>query len=120
MITISIVEDLPEIRNGIAKIIAKEADLGIVELYDNAETAVYDIVEKQPDIVIMDINLPGMNGIEVCKKLKEFDNKTERLRVIDNKIKTLENTLKRQNDEFLRKRLNRSIPQLRKKRFLPK
>lgn len=40
-------------------------------------------------------------------KLKEFDNKTERLRVIDNKIKTLENTLKRQNDEFLRKRLNR-------------
>lgn len=36
-------------------------------------------------------------------KLKEFDNKTERLRVIDNKIKTLENTLKRQNDEFLRK-----------------
>lgn len=40
-------------------------------------------------------------------KLKEFDNKSERLRVIDNKIKTLENTLKRQNDEFLRKRLNR-------------
>ena len=40
-------------------------------------------------------------------RLKDFNNKTERLRLIDNKIKTLENTLKRQNDEFLRKRLNR-------------
>jgi DNA-binding NarL/FixJ family response regulator len=77
MITISIVEDLSEIRNGIAKVINAEPDMAIVELYTNAEIAVYDIIEKQPDIVIMDINLPGMNGIECIKRLKPHCTQTQ-------------------------------------------
>ncbi len=70
MITVSIVEDLPEIRNGLAKVIDKDIDLGIVELYDNGEQAVFDIPVNSPDIVIMDINLPGINGIECINRLK--------------------------------------------------
>lgn len=71
MITVSIVEDLPEIRNGLAKVIGKDIELGIVELYDNGEQAVLDIPNNCPDIVIMDINLPGINGIECIKRLKD-------------------------------------------------
>jgi DNA-binding NarL/FixJ family response regulator len=70
MITVSIVEDLQEIRNGIAKYINLEKDLAIVELYENGEQAIYGIESKPPDIVIMDINLPGINGIDCIKRLK--------------------------------------------------
>jgi YesN/AraC family two-component response regulator len=46
MITVSIVEDLPEIRNGLAKLILLENDLQIGHLYDNGEQALYHIAEN--------------------------------------------------------------------------
>lgn len=74
MIKISIVEDIPEIRNGLANYIKNEADLTILDLFDNAEMALYSIPDSVPDIVIMDINLPGMNGIDCIKNLKAKNN----------------------------------------------
>jgi DNA-binding NarL/FixJ family response regulator len=77
MISVSIVEDLPEIRNGLAKVVEKETTLKIIKLYDNGEIATYDIPNHKPDVVIMDINLPGINGIECIKRLKEQCPKTQ-------------------------------------------
>jgi RNA polymerase sigma factor (sigma-70 family) len=70
MITVSIVEDLPEIRNGVAKFIAKDNELAIVAIYENGEDALIDIPLQTPDVVIMDINLPGINGIDCIRQLK--------------------------------------------------
>jgi DNA-binding NarL/FixJ family response regulator len=71
MISLCIVEDLAEIREGITNLIDADTDLRLLEAYDNAEAAVIGIVAHQPNIVIMDINLPGINGIQAIRQIKE-------------------------------------------------
>lgn len=71
-IKISIVEDLEVIRNGLAVIINMSSDFTVLHSFETAEEALPAILSVPPDIVIMDIHLPGgMNGIECIKKIKE-------------------------------------------------
>jgi DNA-binding NarL/FixJ family response regulator len=71
-IKISIVEDLEVIRNGLAAIINMGSDFTVLHSFETAEEALPVILSYPPDIVIMDIHLPGgMNGIECIKKIKE-------------------------------------------------
>ncbi|HMJ90887.1 MAG TPA: response regulator transcription factor, partial [Candidatus Acidoferrum sp.] len=42
-----------------------------ISTYANAEDALVDLPEKKPDVVLCDINLPGMNGVECVRKLKQ-------------------------------------------------
>ncbi|MBL7739125.1 MAG: response regulator transcription factor [Chitinophagaceae bacterium] len=69
-VKVSIVEDLDEVREGLAELICSDKELLLDELYDNAETAAEKIPLRQPDIVIMDINLPGISGIDCIKKIR--------------------------------------------------
>jgi DNA-binding NarL/FixJ family response regulator len=70
MISVVLVEDLPEIREGIAAIINEHNELALASAFDNAESAIPYIIDVQPDIVVIDINLPGIDGIEAIKRLK--------------------------------------------------
>jgi DNA-binding NarL/FixJ family response regulator len=70
-ITVSIVEDLDEVREALQRLIDQSENFGLVAGYINAEQAEKDIPLQPPDIVIMDINLPGMSGIECIKRIKE-------------------------------------------------
>jgi DNA-binding NarL/FixJ family response regulator len=70
-ITISIVEDLVEVREGLNQFISLNTAFKVVGTFRTAEEAVMEIPKLRPNIVIMDINLPGMNGIECIRKLKE-------------------------------------------------
>ncbi len=71
-IKISIVEDLEVVRNGLAAIINMSSDFVVLHSFETAEEALPAILSNPPDIVIMDIHLPGgMNGIECIKKIKE-------------------------------------------------
>lgn len=71
-IKISIVEDLEVVRNGLAAIINMGNDFTVLQCFETAEEALPAILSDPPDIVIMDIHLPGgMNGIECIKKIKE-------------------------------------------------
>ena len=69
-ITLAIVEDLDEVRDGLKNFISLSTDFKILDTYKTAEEAVYDLPKLKPDIVIMDINLPGMNGIECIRQVK--------------------------------------------------
>jgi len=69
MIHVSIVEDLPEIRLALERMIAAEPDMALDSSSDNAPDAAVAIVASQPDVVIMDINMPGMSGIECIQKI---------------------------------------------------
>ena len=69
-ITVSIVEDLTEVRESLENLIRESADFLLLSAYLNAETAEKNIPLEQPQIVIMDINLPGMSGIDCIKKIK--------------------------------------------------
>ncbi|MEO7307131.1 MAG: response regulator transcription factor [Ferruginibacter sp.] len=70
-IKVSIVEDLAEIREGLAELISSDRELSMIESFEDAESAVQKLPLLQADIVIMDINLPGMSGIECIKSIKD-------------------------------------------------
>src|SRR5689334_21483500 len=70
-ITLSIVEDLDEVREGLSQYLNSGKDFLILETFRNAEDAAARLPEIQPDIVIVDINLPGMNGIECIRQVKK-------------------------------------------------
>jgi len=70
-ITVSIVEDLNEVREALHRLINQSENFGLVASYNNAEQAEKSIPLQPPDIVIMDINLPGMSGIECIRRIKE-------------------------------------------------
>src|SRR4029077_2101955 len=69
-IKICIVEDLKEIREGMVSLLSLDERFEMLKAFSDAETATRELPQWQPDVVIMDINLPGMNGIECIKKVK--------------------------------------------------
>ena len=71
VISVAIVEDLDEVREGLVKFINNDPDFQVLAAFSNAEEAVISLCDSQPDIVIMDINLPGMSGIECIKSIKD-------------------------------------------------
>src|SRR5215213_2828114 len=70
-ISLIIVDDLDEVREGLVNFIRLANDFEVAGAFNNAETALKKIPLLQPDIVIMDINLPGMNGIECIRQVKD-------------------------------------------------
>ena len=70
-IKVSVVEDIPELRNGLVSLLQWDDRFEAVSSHNDAESAIDQIVAMQPDIVVMDINLPGMNGIECLRKIKK-------------------------------------------------
>jgi DNA-binding NarL/FixJ family response regulator len=70
-ITVTIVEDLVEVRESLERLISNSEQFLLLSSYPNAELAQNKIPEEQPEIVIMDINLPGISGIECIRKIKD-------------------------------------------------
>jgi DNA-binding NarL/FixJ family response regulator len=70
-IKISIVEDLDEVREGLVSFIEFDPALEVIQSFSNAEEAIIAIPVSQPDIVIMDINLPGMSGINCICEIRD-------------------------------------------------
>jgi DNA-binding NarL/FixJ family response regulator len=70
-ISVVIVEDLDEVRDGLNQFISLSPDFTILDTFKTAEEALHDLPRLNPDIVIMDINLPGMNGIDCIRQVKK-------------------------------------------------
>ena len=70
-ITVSIVEDQDQLRNTLSRVIDRADGFECVSSYASAEAALEELPQKKPDVVLMDINLPGMNGVECVRKLKQ-------------------------------------------------
>ena len=71
MINVAIVEDRHEIREGFSSILNASDGFTCCGSFSNAEDALIGIPQLKADVVVMDINLPGMSGIECIIKLKE-------------------------------------------------
>ncbi len=70
MITVSIVDDEKELRESIARFINGSAGFRCVSTYANGPAALQGIPGDKPDVVLMDINLGQMSGIECVRQLK--------------------------------------------------
>jgi DNA-binding NarL/FixJ family response regulator len=70
-IKVSIVEDNDQLRATLARLITKAEGFQCVSQYGSAETALEGLPKDRPEVVLMDINLPGMNGVECVRRLKQ-------------------------------------------------
>src|SRR5258706_874710 len=70
-ITLAIVEDLDEVRDGLKNFLALSKEFAVLDTFKTAEEALFEIPKLKPDIVIMDISLPGINGIECIRQVKD-------------------------------------------------
>jgi len=69
-IRVAIVEDEPKSRSTLMRLIDTDPDFKVVGAFPNATAALEGIPSLDPDIVIMDINLPDINGVECVRQLK--------------------------------------------------
>lgn len=69
-ITVSIVEDNEQLRATLARVIGRAEGFRCVSHYPTAEAALEGLPKDRPEVVLMDINLPGMNGVECVRQLK--------------------------------------------------
>ena len=69
-IKVIIVDDHPLFRQGLKDVLESETDIQIIDEFENGEVALEGIKELQPDVVLLDVNLPGMNGMQVCRQAK--------------------------------------------------
>jgi DNA-binding NarL/FixJ family response regulator len=70
-IKVAIVEDLDEVREGLASFINFDPELKVTGSFANGEDAVAALPDNPPDIAIVDIHLPGITGIECIEAVKE-------------------------------------------------
>jgi len=77
LITVAIVEDDKNLREDLADHIASRKGFRCIGTFSSAEDALKSLPEKPPDVVVMDINLPKMSGIECTQKLKSLLPETE-------------------------------------------
>jgi DNA-binding NarL/FixJ family response regulator len=71
MITISIIEDQHDMRESLAACLGNTPGLRCVGAHATGEEGLRDIPKENPDVVLMDINLPGMSGIQCVSRLKK-------------------------------------------------
>jgi two-component system response regulator DevR len=71
MIRLLIIDDHEMVREGLKSILVSEPDFTIVGDAANAEQALELIEWLRPDVVLLDIRLPGVSGIEVCRSVTE-------------------------------------------------
>jgi DNA-binding NarL/FixJ family response regulator len=71
-ISVTIVEDDNLIREGFALMINTSPGFKIINTYSNCENALDNLKSDNPDVILMDIELPGMNGIEGVLKIKKL------------------------------------------------
>lgn len=68
-----IVDDHPMMRKGLAQTLDNELEFDVVGQFDKAEEAIQKFDELSPDLMIVDISLPGMSGLELVKHLTARD-----------------------------------------------
>ena len=71
MINVAIVEDIEDIREALATMVEDTDELLCLHTFTNAEDALVNLMGNPLDVVLMDIHLPGISGIECVRQLKK-------------------------------------------------
>ncbi len=72
MINVFLVDDHELVRTGLEALLNEQNGIKVVGVSDSGETALEWLGHNQADIVLMDVNLPGMDGIETYRKIKQL------------------------------------------------
>lgn len=70
-ITVMLVDDHPVFRQGLRRVLESEDDLDVIAEVDDGLEALESAKQLVPNVMLLDINLPGMNGLQVARALKD-------------------------------------------------
>jgi NarL family two-component system response regulator LiaR len=76
-ITIALVDDHSIVRQGVRALLETQADISIVGEASSGEEGVRLCAEQAPDVVLMDLVMPGMNGVEATRQIKQVSPRTQ-------------------------------------------
>lgn len=77
MIRVLIADDHKMVREGLRRILEFDGEIQVIDEADNGEECIKKIRSSKPDIVLLDINMPVMNGIEALQKIRKKKLKTK-------------------------------------------
>lgn len=70
---IVIADDHHILLDGLNAMLDKQNDIEVLALYNNGQSLLDELSEKKPDVALVDINMPGMKGPELTRKIKELN-----------------------------------------------
>ena len=68
-IRVMIVDDHPVVRRGLAEVLEGEAELEVVGAFAGAREAIDTVASSAPDVVLMDVSMPGLDGIAATREV---------------------------------------------------
>jgi two-component system invasion response regulator UvrY len=77
MIRVLLVDDHELVRTGFRHILSSDPEIEVVGEAESGEQAVEQVQRLQPDLVLMDVSMPGIGGIEATRKIKRFSPGTQ-------------------------------------------
>lgn len=102
--TILLIDDHPMLRNGVKQLISLESSLQVIGEAGDGKTGIQIAGEQDPDLILLDLNMPGMNGFETLDELRKRELSGRIiLFTVSNYSDDLVNALKRGADGYLLK-----------------
>lgn len=81
MIKVLVVDDHDLVRTGISRMLADDDEIEVIGEADSGEQAIKMVRALSPDVVLLDVNMPNIGGVETTKRLRQFDEKVKILAV---------------------------------------
>lgn len=73
MINVLLVDDHELVRTGIRRLLSDVSGINVYAEAKDGESAITQVRKKRPDVVLMDVSMPGIGGLEATRKLKQID-----------------------------------------------
>lgn len=77
LIRVLIADDHPIVREGLRRLLSLEEDIDIVGEVGDGEAVIASVEECEPDVVLLDLRMPGMDGLTALQRLRKMNRKTK-------------------------------------------